>query len=39
MTTTEDKMQKHYRALELDKILSRAADLTACVDAKELMLT
>ena len=31
-------MQKHYHALELDKILARAADLTACPDAKEMML-
>ena len=31
-------MQKHYHALELDKILSRAADLTACAAAKEQML-
>ena len=30
--------QKHSHALELDKILARAADLTACADAKELML-
>ena len=31
-------MQKHYHSLELDKILSRAAELTACADAKEMML-
>ena len=31
-------MQKHYHSLELDKILCRAADLTACAAAKEQML-
>ncbi|MBQ5565986.1 MAG: endonuclease MutS2 [Clostridia bacterium] len=37
----EDKttnMQKHYHALELDKILERASAMTACDDAKEIML-
>ncbi len=34
----ENKMLKHYHALELDKILERAAALTACDDAKEIML-
>ena len=38
MTEIGNKMQKHYYALELDKILTRAADLTACPDAKEIML-
>ncbi len=38
MTEIENKLQKHYHALELDKILTRAADLTACPDAKEMML-
>ena len=38
----EDKttnMQKHYHALELDKILERASAMTACDDAKEIMLS
>lgn len=29
---------KHYRALELDKILKKASDLTGCDDAKNMML-
>ena len=33
------KINKHYRALELDKILTRLADLTSCDDAKEAALS
>lgn len=32
-------MTKHYHALELDKILSRVADLTSCDDAREMALS
>jgi len=28
-------MNKHYRALELDKILSRLAEFTGCADARD----
>lgn len=34
----DNKMTKHYHALELDKILSRVADLTSCDDAREMAL-
>ena len=30
-----DNMNKHYKALELDKILNMLADLTSCEDARE----
>ncbi len=33
-----ENMLRHYRALELDKILNRAAELTSCDDAKNMML-
>lgn len=33
------KMNKHCRALELDKILMRLADLTSCDDAKQAVLS
>ncbi len=34
----ENKMLRHFRALELDKILARAAELTSCDEAREIML-
>lgn len=34
----DTKINKHYHALELDKILHRLADLTGCDDAKEAAL-
>lgn len=34
-----DTMNRHYKALELDKILSRLADYTACKDARQMALT
>ncbi len=36
--TMNNKMNKHYHALELDKILTRVADLTSCEDAREMAL-
>lgn len=35
----EININKHYRALELDKILAKAADLTSCDDAREAVLS
>lgn len=29
-------MNKHYKALELDKILNRLADFTGCADARDM---
>lgn len=37
-TNVENKMNKHYRALELDKILAKVADLTGCEDARTMAL-
>lgn len=34
----DTKINKHYRALELDKILARVAALTSCDDARDLAL-
>ena len=34
-----DSYNRHYKALELDKILQRAAQLTSCEDAKNKMLS
>lgn len=38
MEKTKDNTQRHCRALELDKILERAAALTSCEDARSKML-
>ena len=39
MDNNTDTTQRHYHALELDKILLRAAELTCCEDAKNAMLS
>ena len=39
MENNTDTTQRHYHALELDKILLRAADLTSCEDARNAMLS
>ncbi len=38
MENIDLKMNKHYHALELDKILTKLADITSCEDAKALAL-
>ena len=38
MITIMNTMNKHYKALELDKILNMLSELTSCEDAKELAL-
>ena len=39
MENNNENILRHYRALELDKILDRAAQLTSCEDAKNKILS